>query len=116
MRGGIITLVLFVAISTILTTAKPIQHINRNNRKNVIFSISDGLSNNGVSLTRQYLRDIQNNDNFLDYSVEYELDKYLVGSSRTSSANTFITDSAAGGTALASGQKTNNCKSFICRT
>ena len=65
--------------------------------KNVIFVIGDGMGENHIKLTSLY------------YGVELEINKtektYYI---TTHSANKEITDSAAAGTALATGHKTNN--------
>lgn len=65
--------------------------------KNVIFLIGDGMG-----LAQIYLGMVENGN-----TLELERMKY-VGFSKTYSANNFVTDSGAGGTALATGVKTNN--------
>ena len=65
--------------------------------KNIIFLIGDGMGLN------QMYAGMTRNGNFLNL----EQSQY-VGLTKTYSANSFITDSGAGGTALASGVKTNN--------
>lgn len=65
--------------------------------KNVIFLIGDGMG-----LAQIYLGMVENGN-----KLELERMKN-VGFSKTYSANNFVTDSGAGGTALATGVKTNN--------
>ncbi|GAK39089.1 hypothetical protein TCA2_1577 [Paenibacillus sp. TCA20] len=69
-----------------------------NNRKvdNVIFMVPDGFSASYATNYRWYKGE------------ETALDSILVGMHRTYSANSEITDSAAAGTAFATGVKTNN--------
>ncbi|MCM3783742.1 alkaline phosphatase [Neobacillus mesonae] len=64
--------------------------------KNVIFMIPDGYSASYATNYRWYKGE------------ESVLDSMLVGMQRTYSANSIITDSAAAGTAFATGVKTNN--------
>eukprot|EP00727_Mastigamoeba_balamuthi_P007408 m51a1_g3288 hypothetical protein (658) ;mRNA; r:270609-272810 len=76
---------------------------------NLIFVISDGHSVAGITLARKMLG-------------SYWLDKYLVGTVRTKSASSEVTDSSASATAYACGIKTNNDwlgvdpKNKSCRT
>lgn len=72
---------------------------NQNNNRqveNVIFMVPDGFSASYVTNYRWYKGE------------ETALDSILVGMHRTYSANSEITDSAAAGTAFATGVKTNN--------
>lgn len=64
--------------------------------QNVIIMISDGFAPAGVTLARYYKGDKLN------------LDSILSGTVRTRSTDSLITDSAAAGTAMATGYKTNN--------
>lgn len=64
--------------------------------KNVIFMIPDGYSASYATNYRWYK------------GADTTMDQFLVGMIRTHSANSEVTDSAAAGTALASGVKTNN--------
>lgn len=65
--------------------------------KNIILLIGDGM---GVSHVFSGITANQGNSYFQQFNN--------IGFSKTSSANKFTTDSAAGGTALATGSKTNN--------
>ncbi len=90
MKKIITSLFLFLSISSILfseTCPKP---------KNIIFMIGDGMGLSQISLCRK---------NF----GKLNLERFKVcGFSITRSLNNEVTDSAAGGTALATGQRTNN--------
>ncbi|CAO3646720.1 unnamed protein product [Cunninghamella blakesleeana] len=72
--------------------------------KNVIMMISDGLGPASVSLARTYFQHI----NGYDYDYQTPLDTIHVGQSRTRSASSLVTDSAAGATAISCGLKTYN--------
>ncbi len=65
--------------------------------KNVIFMIGDGMGFNSIEKTKA--------ENGLDAAMDTFP---LQGNSRTASANSVVTDSAAGGTALATGVRTAN--------
>lgn len=73
-------------------------------KKNIIFLVGDGLGPSGVNLARAYRQYVDQ----LPYNDLLELDKYYIGTQGTSSNSSLITDSAAAGTALATGQKTYN--------
>ncbi|KAI9299918.1 alkaline-phosphatase-like protein [Cunninghamella echinulata] len=66
--------------------------------------ISDGLGPASVSLARSYYQHI----NGYDYDYLTPLDTIHVGQSRTRSASSLVTDSAAGATAISCGLKTYN--------
>lgn len=74
--------------------AKP--HQSNGKVKNVIFMIPDGYSASYATSYRWYKGE------------ESAMDPLLVGMHRTYSADTEVTDSAAAGTAMATGVKTNN--------
>jgi alkaline phosphatase len=77
--------------------AKSNNHNSNNGKaKNVIFMVPDGYSASYATNYRWYKGE------------ETVLDSMLVGMHRTYSANTEVTDSAAAGTAMATGVKTNN--------
>ena len=67
---------------------------------NVILFISDGCGPASFAMARDYLWHKGGGD--------LALDAHLVGAIRTHSADSRVTDSAAAGTALASGVKTAN--------
>ncbi|RMZ92141.1 hypothetical protein DV736_g629, partial [Chaetothyriales sp. CBS 134916] len=73
-------------------------------KRNMIFMVSDGMGPTSLSLTRsfgQYLAGQPSEDVLV-------LDKHLIGSSRTRSTSSLITDSAAGATVFSCGLKTYN--------
>ncbi|MET3317776.1 UNVERIFIED_ORG: alkaline phosphatase [Peribacillus simplex] len=89
-------LVLFCLIG--LTS--PIQAESQNTPKNVILLIGDGMGLGAIDIARQF-----------EYGKTgiLHLEKLEhVALMRTYSANNFVTDSAAGGSAIATGVKTNN--------
>ncbi|KAK5952550.1 vacuolar alkaline phosphatase [Knufia fluminis] len=73
-------------------------------KRNLIFMVSDGMGPTSLSLTRsfrQYTEVLPKEDVLV-------LDDHLLGSSRTRSSNSLITDSAAGATAFSCGMKSYN--------
>ena len=73
--------------------------------KYVFYFIGDGMGVNQVMLTEYYLADLEGKMGFNPLCFTGFPYSGLV---ITHSANTYVTDSSAAGTALASGQKTNN--------
>ena len=73
-------------------------------KRNLIFMVSDGMGPTSLSLTRSYSQVSQG----LPFDHQLVLDEHLIGSSRTRSTSSLITDSAAGATAFACGKKTYN--------
>ncbi|CCE78637.1 Piso0_000663 [Millerozyma farinosa CBS 7064] len=85
------------------------QHILEKNsklkgKKNVIFMVTDGMGPASLSLARSFR---QTRDN-LDIGDILEIDKHLIGSSRTRSNSSLVTDSAAGATAFSCALKSYN--------
>lgn len=78
--------------------------VDVNKKKNVIFLVTDGMGPQSVGLARSFrqFRDGLSMDDILT------IDKHLIGTSRTRSNNSFVTDSAAGATAFACGLKSYN--------
>ena len=84
--------------------------------KNIIYMIPDGAGFPAYELTKALkekggLTSYYNNSNFTGTKITQNkmyLEDYLLGSVTTRSANNDTTDSAAAGTALATGTKTNN--------
>lgn len=74
------------------------------NKKNVIFMVTDGMGPASLSLARSFkqFRDDLPIDDIL------AIDKHLIGSSRTRSSSSLITDSAAGATAFSCALKSYN--------
>lgn len=73
-------------------------------KRNLIFMVSDGMGPTSLSLTRSY----RQAEGGLPPDDVLVLDKYLIGSSRTRSTSSLITDSAAGATAFSCGLKSYN--------
>lgn len=73
-------------------------------KRNLIFMVSDGMGPTSLEMTRsfrQYVEALPEDDILV-------LDQHLIGSSRTKSSNSWITDSAAGATAFSCGKKSYN--------
>lgn len=73
-------------------------------KRNLIFMVSDGMGPTSLSMTRSF-RQIKSG---LPFDSALVLDQYLIGSSRTRSTSSLITDSAAGATAFSCGLKSYN--------
>lgn len=76
----------------------------RPNKKNVIFFVTDGMGPASLSLTRSFRQYTES----LPIDDILTLDKHLIGSSRTLSSDSLITDSAAGATAFSCALKSYN--------
>ncbi|CAG8657473.1 94_t:CDS:2, partial [Acaulospora morrowiae] len=73
-------------------------------KRNVILMISDGFGPASETFARNYYQYVKD----LSYDFVTPLDELLVGSSRTRSSNSLVTDSAAGATAFSCILKTYN--------
>ncbi|KAL8748550.1 MAG: hypothetical protein Q9184_007221, partial [Pyrenodesmia sp. 2 TL-2023] len=73
-------------------------------KRNLIFMVSDGMGPTSLSLTRSF----RQTESGLPIDDVLVLDEHLIGSSRTRSTSSLVTDSAAGATAFSCGQKTYN--------
>lgn len=73
-------------------------------KKNVIFFVSDGMGPASLSMARSF----QQYTNELPFSHMLNIDSFFIGSSRTRSSNSLVTDSAAGATAFSCNIKTYN--------
>ncbi|KAJ1673921.1 vacuolar alkaline phosphatase, partial [Spiromyces aspiralis] len=73
-------------------------------KRNLILMISDGFGPASETMARNYYQHIHGKP--VDW--QSPLDKILVGSSRTRSSDSFVTDSAAGATAFSCALKTYN--------
>ena len=73
-------------------------------KRNLIFMVSDGMGPTSLSLTRSF----QQAQKGLPSDKVLVLDDHLIGSSRTRSTSSLITDSAAGATAFSCGRKSYN--------
>ncbi|KAJ2003551.1 vacuolar alkaline phosphatase [Coemansia thaxteri] len=81
-----------------------ISWMQRSKKRNVILMISDGFGPASETMARNYVQQIQD----LPIGFQSSLDEILVGSSRTRSSNSLVTDSAAGATAFSCRIKTYN--------
>ncbi|KAI9205059.1 alkaline-phosphatase-like protein [Polychytrium aggregatum] len=98
--AGVLVLIIFAfSIARVLypMTEKPL-------RRNVIMMVSDGFGPASETFARNYHTYI----NDLPYDSQLPLDTILVGSSRTRSSSSLVTDSAAGATAFSCGLKSYN--------
>ncbi|KAJ3134096.1 hypothetical protein HK100_003837 [Physocladia obscura] len=93
--SGVAALLLFVYAVVEYVTPVPL---------NVIMLVSDGFGPASETLGRNFLQHIEN----LPPSAVLPLDTILVGSSRTRSSDSFVTDSAAGATAFSCALKSYN--------
>ena len=89
--------------------------INTKQIKNIIYMIPDGAGFPAYNVAKEVKKagglKFAYTDSFtgtVPTSDKMYLDDYLVGACETKSANAEVTDSAAAGTALATGKKTNN--------
>lgn len=73
-------------------------------KRNLIFMVSDGMGPTSLSLTRSF-RQLEEGLPIDDILV---LDQHHIGSSRTRSSSSLVTDSAAGATAFSCGLKSYN--------
>ena len=73
-------------------------------KRNMIFMVSDGMGPTSLSLTRSF----KQTESGLLLGDILVLDQHLIGSSRTRSTSSLITDSAAGATAFSCGLKSYN--------
>lgn len=98
---SILLLIAFALLD--LVSASPIFNSPKH-KKNIIFMVPDGCSPSAMNLARQYKihRDGLSNDTNLN------IDPFIIGTVETSSYSSLITDSAAAGTAFATGIKTYN--------
>lgn len=73
-------------------------------KRNLIFMVSDGMGPTSLSLTRSF----RQAESGLPIDDVLVLDQHMVGTSRTRSTSSLITDSAAGATAFSCGLKSYN--------
>jgi alkaline phosphatase len=105
LQRSLATFFIFLSVCVICLAAMPTDPTPKSTRpRNVILLISDGFGPASQTLARNYFSEI----NSLPPSTILPLDSILVGSSRSRSASSLITDSAAGATAFSCGLKTTN--------
>lgn len=73
-------------------------------KRNLIFMVSDGMGPTSLSLTRSFTQI----EGGFPFGKTLVLDQHHIGSSRTRSTSSLITDSAAGATAFSCGRKSYN--------
>jgi alkaline phosphatase len=73
-------------------------------KRNMIFMVSDGMGPTSLALTRSYRQYVDG----LPIDDVLVLDKHIIGTSRTRSSSSLVTDSAAGATAFSCGFKSYN--------
>lgn len=97
-------LVAVVVLTHVFSPSSQPKGITRPKKQNIIFMVTDGMGPASLSLARSFRqhRDGLNIDDILT------LDKHLIGTSRTRSNSSLVTDSAAGATAFSCGLKTYN--------
>lgn len=100
--------------NNINTTTMNSNNINSNNKRNVIFMVSDGFGPTSEVFARDFYQHLMYGTGQLppvdDPAVpkQLPLDTILVGTSRTRSYNSWVTDSAAGATAFSCALKSYN--------
>ena len=90
--------------NTAYQSMQPPSRKDRRKPRNVIMMISDGFGPASQTMARNYNQAFYN----VSYGTQLPLDTILVGSSRTRSSSSLITDSAAGATAFSCGLKSYN--------
>jgi len=104
LRVGLSSLLFFCLLDGPSTLAQPVSDSGQTPTgvlQNVILLIPDGFGPASATFARDYIRATSGR-------FELAFDSLHVGSTRTASSNSRITDSAAAGTALATGHKTYN--------
>ncbi|ODV94070.1 hypothetical protein PACTADRAFT_76711 [Pachysolen tannophilus NRRL Y-2460] len=101
---GLVSLFLGLLLYLLVSVDAQQYEIGSKKKKNIIFMVSDGMGPASLSLARSFR---QYRDN-LPYDDILTLDKHLIGSSRTMSSSSLVTDSAAGATAFSCSLKTYN--------
>lgn len=73
-------------------------------KRNMIFMVSDGMGPTSLTMTRSFRQHTEG----LPIDDTLVLDEYIIGTSRTRSSSSLVTDSAAGATAFSCGFKSYN--------
>ncbi|KAL7267394.1 vacuolar alkaline phosphatase [Rhizina undulata] len=73
-------------------------------KRNVVFMVSDGMGPTSLEMTRSFRQHVDG----LPWDDTLFLDKHHIGTSRTRSSNSLVTDSAAGATAFSCAMKSYN--------
>ncbi|KAF2638764.1 alkaline phosphatase-like protein [Massarina eburnea CBS 473.64] len=102
---AIIATVLVVVLAVVYQKSVPAKEPeSASGKRNLVFMVSDGMGPTSLSLTRSFMQ-FQNGAPFNEQLV---IDQHMIGQSRTRSASSLITDSAAGATAFSCAQKSYN--------
>ncbi|CAB4432886.1 unnamed protein product [Rhizophagus irregularis] len=96
--------IIVAAVIVIVSLWTSLSYDDSYEKRNVILMISDGFGPASETFARDYIQYVKK----LNYNYLTPLDKILVGSSRTRSSDSLVTDSAAGATAFACTIKTYN--------
>ncbi|KAJ2459157.1 vacuolar alkaline phosphatase [Coemansia sp. RSA 2424] len=100
----VLSLVIVSVVGMVWLYSDGISWMQRSKKRNVILMISDGFGPASETMARNYVQQI----NDLPVGFQSSLDEILVGSSRTRSKDSLVTDSAAGATAFSCLIKTYN--------
>ncbi|PQE33479.1 alkaline phosphatase protein [Rutstroemia sp. NJR-2017a WRK4] len=109
-EAGIFVWAVLATAAVIVLAVLLTQHQNapqkskKSGKRNLIFMVSDGMGPASLSLTRSF-RQLQED---LPFNDILHLDQHFIGSSRTRSSSSLVTDSAAGATAFSCGRKSYN--------
>lgn len=96
-----------VIVLAVLSQHQPAFHEKKptaNGKRNLIFMVSDGMGPASLSMTRSFRQLTKH----LPHTDVLVLDQHFIGSSRTRSSSSLVTDSAAGATAFSCGLKSYN--------
>ncbi|KAI1854661.1 hypothetical protein JX266_000779 [Neoarthrinium moseri] len=110
LRETLIFIWALLATAGVLILAVWMSHKSQTNlekpsgKRNLIFMVSDGMGPASLSLTRSFRQYTEG----LEFGDTLTLDKHFWGSSRTRSASSLVTDSAAGATAFSCARKSYN--------
>lgn len=99
-----LTILLLFLLTTSTLSSKNLLFYKHPKKKNLIFLVSDGMGPASLSLTRSFRQFTEN----LPINDTLILDHHLIGSSRTRSSDSLVTDSAAGATAFSCALKSYN--------
>lgn len=98
------SLVIVLLVAFVIYKEMPEKTVKPSGKKNIIFMVTDGMGPASVSLARSFK---QFRDD-LDVGSVLAIDRHFIGSSRTRSSSSLVTDSAAGATAFSCGLKSYN--------
>ncbi|KAJ1956788.1 vacuolar alkaline phosphatase, partial [Dipsacomyces acuminosporus] len=100
-----VSVVSALTIALAAVSAAPTKHCDvPKGKRNLIMMVSDGFGIASETMARGYVQQMERKD----YQWMSNLDELLVGTSRTKSTNSLVTDSAAGATAFSCAKKSYN--------